>query len=108
MTLLFSSPSVVDVEFRQALLEEQGIACTVRNLLLSGTSNEGRYTFAVPELWAINDADVALAHIVLSPDAANASDAASWGCPSCGEDCEAQFTSCWNCGVDRPVKCAPK
>ncbi len=104
MTLLFSSPSVVDVELRQVLLEEQGIACTVRNVLLSGTSNEGRVTFAVPELWTIHDGDTDRAREVLARDLPAASpEDAPWTCPHCGEESEAQFTSCWNCGTQRPA-----
>jgi hypothetical protein len=25
-----------------------------------------------------------------------------WTCPSCGEQVEAQFGACWNCGAQRP------
>jgi hypothetical protein len=26
-----------------------------------------------------------------------------WTCPGCGEEIEAQFTACWNCGAERPA-----
>ena len=81
----------------KGMLAEEGIACEV-------TNDTSAYPGAVfyPELWVVDDSDFAAASAVLeafrkSPP----SKLKPWVCPSCGEQLEAQFVSCWKCGATR-------
>ena len=58
-----------------------------------------------PELWVTEDHQFAkarsLVEAMLAIDMETASD---WCCRRCGEDIEGQFSECWNCGIDRPMR----
>lgn len=97
MKLLFASPQPQDMELLRNALEKAAIGCEVRNQNVSAFfPGAGFY----PELWVLNDGDfekaVELRDSLLKPESTNAT---AWICRVCGEESEAQFTSCWKCGA---------
>lgn len=87
----------------QGILEEDGIACLVKNQNLAGAMGEIPLHECWPELWIINDADLPRAEgLVAAMLVPTGVASPSWQC-HCGEIIEGQFTACWNCGRERPV-----
>ena len=102
MTKLFTSQSLTEVELLRGVLEQQGIASTVRNQYTSIGRGEIPFTETWPELWVVNDADLARSQALLAQGYGKDGDSAQdWTCANCGEEIEAQFTSCWNCSQER-------
>ena len=108
MKKVYSARDEVDAHLVQGLLEQQGIESTVQSEGLTGIIGTVQASDeSLPSLW-VRDEDEARANEALaaikqgakpSPDAPQA---APWKCPKCGEEIEAQFTECWNCGTSRP------
>jgi hypothetical protein len=99
MKMLFTSMDRMAVGILRGIIEEAGIELEVRNDATSANYPTGPF---FPELWIIYDEDFARA--VELRDAWRATPSAEltpWTCPSCGETLEAQFSSCWKCGVVR-------
>jgi hypothetical protein len=104
MTQVFTAQGLPEVKLFQGLLEVNGIPCTVRNEFVSIARGEIPYTDSWPELWVLDDSDLAQARALID-GVRNGSEvvAQPWACPDCGEVIEGQFTTCWNCGTDRPA-----
>ena len=105
MKRLFSANAFADEATLQALksmLEAEGIACVVRNELLSIAKGEVPPPECVPELWIVEDKDGAKAKEILDDWRGSVAEPhASWVCTHCKETNEGQFTACWKCGRDR-------
>ena len=86
-----------DQEVVKGLLDEASIPCMIRNEQLAMALGELAPSDCSPEVWILNDEDYPRAREIVeeTPDA--------WTCPGCGEAIEGQFTSCWNCGKERPI-----
>jgi hypothetical protein len=87
------------------LLESAGIWAEIRNEQLFGARGELPVSPEdMPSVW-IRDSDASRALQILeeADTEATHSDPA-WMCSQCGETLEPQFTTCWNCGADRPTK----
>ena len=92
----------------QAILEEAGIACFIRNEnsqnLLSGLPDLTCH----PVLCITNDADEERAKELLRDFIATEREveaeenSAEWKCPQCGETVPGNFGSCWKCDAMRP------
>jgi hypothetical protein len=101
MKMLFSSSDRTAVGLLQSALEEAGIECELRNDAMQ--SNFPGAAF-YPELWIIEDQDFPKAvEIRESLRSSGPIAQTPWTCPSCGEQLEAQFLSCWKCGTNRNV-----
>ena len=100
MIKLFTSKNLLEVDLLRSRLEAQGIRCLVRNEMLRIAQGEVPFADTWPELWIRDDADLAQAQSMLT---ANPEALAAWKCPHCGEEIEGQFTTCWNCGAERPL-----
>lgn len=102
MQKVFVSPDLVEVESLKAMLEQAGIQAWVKNQQGSSLAGEVPFAEVFPELWVLNDADYAEARqfvehwLTADPPAST-----GWTC-RCGESHEKDFTSCWQCGSDRP------
>ena len=104
MTKVFSSQNLPEVELLSSILEDSGITITVKNRYLYATRGEVPFTETWPEIWLLRDDDLPQAQAILAADQNRpAEDAQDWICPNCGENIEGQFTTCWNCGADRPA-----
>ncbi|MDQ3814614.1 MAG: DUF2007 domain-containing protein [Armatimonadota bacterium] len=107
MKKLLSSINIAEVGLLKTLLEAEGIACATRNEHLSIASGSVPFVECYPELWVLNDEDLATAQELLARWQNPASEQlASWVCPRCGEENEGQFAACWQCGtmIDEPVQ----
>lgn len=98
MKLVYASHDGLLVDYVTRALQSRGIRCVVRNQYLQGAAGELPPTECWPELWVLDNNDLALASEIvtalLTPDATRE----AWQCPCCGETLEAQFDQCWRCG----------
>ena len=103
MRKLFVSPNLVEVESLKDLLEQAGIPSWIKNQRGSSLAGEVPFAEVFPELWVLNDPDYAEAQEFLENwHASRPYESTNWICNHCGESHEKNFTSCWNCGNDRP------
>jgi hypothetical protein len=101
MKKIHSSLDEISIGYIVSMLEQQGIAFTIRNQFLSGAFGELPATECWPEIWVTHDEDYDKAmHIVDLAEVEADDDAGPWRC-RCGERNEGQFGSCWKCGTDR-------
>jgi hypothetical protein len=79
-----------------------GIQCVTRHLDLSSAAGELPPIECWPELWVVDDTRHAEAATILKKTLAPLESVKKpWGCKSCGEEVEGQFSECWNCGESR-------
>lgn len=97
MKMLFSSADIRSIGLVRGALDEARIAYELRNETMP-------YPGAIfqPELWIVEDSDFRRAcelrdAVARQPEGPQT----GWTCPSCGEQLEGQFTSCWSCGANR-------
>ena len=105
---LYASGNPVDVYLLRDTLAEEGIRAVVVGEMLGMARGDLPMTAeTLPAVWvAKGDAERAM-RIALEYDRAKA-DAKSrseneqpWQCPNCGEEVDAPFETCWNCGRER-------
>jgi hypothetical protein len=90
------------LQLLRSTLEGEGIACVVRNELLSVAKGDAPPTECFPELWIVEDADYSKAKEIVDDWRVSTTEPhAPWVCAHCRETSEGQFTSCWKCGKDR-------
>lgn len=85
----------------QSLLEANGIRTFIRNEYGSSVMGGVPFVEVVPQLFVLEEADVARALELLKLDRPRAAEGADWICPECGVDVDANFNRCWKCGVGR-------
>lgn len=98
MKRIATAESLAEIGHLRNVLEQQGIACFIRNEQLSGALGEVPFLECLPELWVLDDGDTSRAEVLLAELRREVTDASSWHCPNCSEVNEAQFAACWNCG----------
>lgn len=98
MKRFYVSADALLVGHLKAVLEQHHIPCMVKNLYLQGAVGELPANECWPELWVSDDADFELARQLLAHVLETDATAAPWTCRHCGEQIEAQFAQCWNCG----------
>jgi hypothetical protein len=84
-------------------LEANGIACVLRNEFLSAGLGELHSSGECwPEVWVVNDRDAERARQLLTEASQGADPPGEpWRCGRCGEEVDADFAECWNCGRER-------
>ena len=102
MKKLYSASDIVTAGHLQSVLENEGIACWIKNLSLAGGIGEIPATECWPEIWLRRDEDynraLAIITAIMKPSSPVKP---AWRC-SCGELLEGQFEICWNCGKGCP------
>jgi hypothetical protein len=89
------------------VLSTFGIRCVTRNLDLSSAAGELPPIDCWPELWVVDDEDLAEAQAILKKTLAPLESVKRpWRCRGCGENIEGQFSECWKCGRSREPKAA--
>jgi hypothetical protein len=102
MQLLYSSLKLLEIHHLKNLLEAEGIRCQIRNELLSRLAGEIPFTECAPELWLLDERDLARARQIVTDFDRGPVTGPAWSCPGCGEMLEGQFSACWHCGAPRP------
>jgi hypothetical protein len=85
----------------QSLLESHGIKTFIRNEYGSSVVGELPFVEVVPQLFVLEQKDLARAKQLLLLDLPMESSDDDWVCPECGIDVEGNFSRCWKCGVNR-------
>ena len=82
-------------------LEQEGIACLLRNEELFAAMGEIPFLELRPELWIIDEEVLPRAQLLLQGWLHIDVGAVPWTCPGCGERLEGQFGACWKCGWEQ-------
>lgn len=100
----FSFAERAEAGLLRDLLEQEGIACLVRNEQLFAALGEIPFTECFPELWVVDDETLPRARLLVANWVkAQEEVSASWTCSGCGEMIEGQFGACWQCGRERQL-----
>ena len=83
------------------MLESAGMTTFLRNEISAGLTGDLPLNEITPELWITDDSKLAEAMRIKKLWQEPIDKGAAWVCPSCGETCESQFSSCWKCGTTR-------
>ncbi len=103
MKRVFATADTVQAGWLESLLGAAGIACLVRNRYLGGAIGELPLNECWPEIWVLEDTDMALAERIVSEAIApQVGPQTAWRCVHCHEALEPQFELCWQCGSLRP------
>jgi len=104
MIKVFTAQNFIEVAFWRNYLEQQGIACQIRNEFLGAAAGEIPPIECWPELWVEDDRDEAIAQKHLKSDPLGEKNMPTWACSYCGEESDGQFTHCWNCEKEKPIE----
>jgi hypothetical protein len=96
---VYTSENHLLVGNARGLLESRGIPVLMRNEYASGVMGEVPVFETWPELWVVNDADYERACDIINT-AFTAPPGEPWACTRCGEQNDASFEFCWQCGAD--------
>lgn len=100
MKKVTSSDSIVIINHYKNILTSEGIEAFIRNEFLGSIVGEMPFQEVWPELWVRNDLDYDRAlQLIDTNNVLEESAGQAWRCSGCGEDNEAQFAVCWNCGA---------
>ena len=85
----------------KSILESEGIICFIKNEY-PPAAGELPPVSARPELWVMDNQYYEKAMQLIQANSLPLTPSKPWKCPRCGEQLEGQFTTCWNCGTDKP------
>lgn len=101
MVKLFTSKHPEEVGLVHAILEKEGIACSVQNQNLALGMGEIPHQECWAELWLHDERDLPAAQQVFRDLTAKPDRPEAWRCAECGEEVPAEFMTCWNCSSGR-------
>jgi hypothetical protein len=103
---VFVASDITEAHLIKGLLESHGMAATVRGADLLAARGDVPIPDLWPTVWISEDDREAEARSLVSDYQAAQPLAAApgWRCPQCGQEREAQFTACWQCGAERPLQ----
>jgi hypothetical protein len=81
----------------QSLLEANGIRTFLKNQFGFGGTGELPFVETVPQLYILEEDDLARARELLKDELAGAPTGEPWICPTCGTEIEGCFSACWQC-----------
>jgi len=100
-----TSLDLLELHHLKNVLAEEGIACRIRNAMLSRLAGEIPFTECAAELHVLDERDRPRAEaLVAAFRRAPAAAGPPWACERCGESIEGQFTACWKCGLARTAR----
>jgi len=109
MKKVYSAKDSLMVGHVKNVLATFGIRCVIRNLELSAAAGELSPIDCWPELWVVDDEELAAATAILKKTLAPLESVKKpWRCRGCGEEVEGQFSECWQCGLGRQQSDAPR
>ena len=104
MKVFYASLKAHEIHHLKNLLQSAGIRCQIRNEVLSTLAGEVPFTECAMQIWLENESDRGHANSILREMTGRSAPAEAkgkaWICAGCGEHIEAQFTACWNCGIE--------
>jgi hypothetical protein len=87
----------------QSVLTAAGIRTLLKNQYMSSVMGEIPFVEVLPELWVLDDREVARARQLIEEVLAQpAADQPPWNCPDCRIEVEGVFSHCWQCGRAHP------
>ena len=102
MKKVHSAPHPFVLENLRNVLEVEGIASEVRTPFLGAARGDLPATECWSELWILDDEQfeksLGVIRTALEPSEQTGD---FWTCKKCGEESEAQFGACWQCGSAR-------
>jgi hypothetical protein len=101
MKRVFRAASLLQVAHARNVLIAAGIDCELRNQYLAGALGDLPMLETWPQLWVNDEFESAALRALAAAAAAPAG--AQWTCAQCGEELEAQFTTCWRCGSGQSI-----
>jgi hypothetical protein len=101
VTEVFATRNPAEAHLVRGLLENAGIAAVVENDVLSQWVGEivGEM---LPRVCVLDAKEAARAAEIIAEWQRAEPAAPDWECPKCGEKLDGRFTSCWECGTERP------
>ncbi|MEJ2156147.1 MAG: DUF2007 domain-containing protein [Desulfobacteraceae bacterium] len=100
MRKVYTGQVLALVEIMKDVLEMHGIASTIRNQYLSAAVGEIPPHESWPQLW-VSDQDFERARKIIETTEKESTESHQvLTCSNCGEDVEAHFAVCWNCGTE--------
>ena len=100
MLRLTRAPDIALATLWCDLLCQAGLPARVQRLHLAGAAGELPPAECLPEIWLLDDRDLAPAQTLLK--ALTHLPQRRWYCRGCGELVEGAFEQCWNCGAAMP------
>ncbi len=83
----------------QSLLESHGIKTFIKNQYGSSVMGEVPFVEVVPQLFILEEKDLARAKQLLQLDLPVNESVEDWICQKCSTDVEGMFYQCWKCGA---------
>jgi len=99
MKRLLAHESLAHVGHLRNLLEQSGFPCLIKNEQLSGGLGEIPFLDCLPELWVIDDEQLADAQTLLREAQGSSSSMQQWRCRHCDALNDGQFAACWHCSA---------
>ncbi|RYF98560.1 MAG: DUF2007 domain-containing protein [Chitinophagaceae bacterium] len=96
MKLIYTHENRLLVSNIQNILDNAGIAVTLKNEYAAGASGDLSFLNTWLEVWVINDEDYEKA-LIITNKAFNSNHTTEWVCTDCKETNDASFDLCWNC-----------
>lgn len=95
--------TLMEAQHLKAVLEASGIATMIKNEHVFGALGQVPLKELMPQLWVLDETQMDDAKNLLAEALdPTPSSAPAWRCSACGENLEAQFDVCWQCGARRP------
>ena len=85
----------------QSLLESHDIKTFIKNQFGSSVMGEVPFVEVVPQLYILQEKDLARAKQLLQLDLPVDQPEEDWSCTACGVDVEGSFDRCWKCGTGK-------
>jgi hypothetical protein len=92
-----TAESIIEIAHLRNVLEQEGIACFVRNERLGGVIGEIPFVECWPELWVLRNGDALRARGLIDTARTASAPRPDWICRECGERVEGVFDACWRC-----------
>ena len=101
MIMVFEDFDFSRVGQMRSLLESHNIKTFIRNEYGVGGLGELPFVEVGPQLFVLEEKDVARAKELLLLDLPMEDPGDDWVCPECGVDVEGNFSRCWKCGMNK-------
>lgn len=98
MVQVFTDQNIALVGSVRGFLENNGIACQLRNEYSSSVMGEVSFFLVWPELW-VADAQAQEARELIKQLDSSSPSGPDWTCRNCGESNPGTFDICWQCGT---------